>query len=90
MPDTIGIIGLGRMGMAAAKRYMECGYTVVGCDINPNAINEFVAAGGIAVENAKEAATKARTIIVYVLNDRQVIDVVELQGICNFEAAAAI
>jgi 3-hydroxyisobutyrate dehydrogenase-like beta-hydroxyacid dehydrogenase len=76
MPETIGIIGLGRMGMPAAKKYIREGYRVVGYARRPEVIEEFTSYGGIAVDNSKEVAKKAGTIIVYVLNDQQVIEVV--------------
>ncbi len=76
MSETIGIIGLGRMGMAAAVKYMAEGYKVVGYARRPEVIKEFTAAGGIAVKNSRELAEKSGKVIVYVLNDQQVIDVV--------------
>ena len=76
MPETIGIIGLGRMGMPAAKKYIREGYRVVGYARRPEVIEEFTSYGGIAVDNSKEVAQKAGTVIVYVLNDQQVIEVV--------------
>jgi 3-hydroxyisobutyrate dehydrogenase len=76
MPETIGIIGLGRMGTAAAKKYIQGGYRVVGYDRRSEAIQDFKSAGGIAVESSLEVAQKTETIIVYVLNDQQVIEVV--------------
>ncbi len=42
----------------------------------PEVIKEFTAAGGIAVKNSREIAEKSGKVIVYVLNDQQVIDVV--------------
>jgi 3-hydroxyisobutyrate dehydrogenase len=76
MPETIGIIGLGRMGMVAAKKYIKEGYKVFGYARRPAVIQEFTKAGGIALRNSREVAEKAGKIIVYVLNDQQVIDVV--------------
>ena len=42
----------------------------------PEVIEEFSKAGGIPLKNSKEVAEKAGKVIVYVLNDQQVIDVV--------------
>ncbi len=69
MSETIGVIGLGHMGMPAAKKYMREGYDVVGYEPRPEVIEEFRSAGGIAVENCMEVAQKAGTVIIYVLND---------------------
>jgi len=75
MSETIGIIGLGRMGMAAAIKYIAEGYNVVGYARRPEVIKEFTAAGGLAVGNSREVAEKSGKVIVYVLNDQQVIHV---------------
>jgi len=76
MPETIGIIGLGRMGMVAAKKYIKEGYKVFGYARRSEVIQEFRKAGGMAQRNSREVAEKAGKVIVYVLNDQQVIDVV--------------
>ena len=76
MSETIGIIGLGRMGMPAAKKYIKEGYQVVGYARRPEVIEEFTLFGGTALKNSKEVAEKAGKVIVYVLNDQQVIEVV--------------
>jgi 3-hydroxyisobutyrate dehydrogenase-like beta-hydroxyacid dehydrogenase len=76
MSETIGIIGLGRMGMAAAKKYIQKGYQVAGYARRPEVVKEFIAAGGIALKNSREIAQQSGKVIVYVLNDQQVLDVV--------------
>jgi len=76
MSETIGIIGLGRMGMPAAKKYIKEGYQVVGYARRPEVIEEFTSFGGTALKNSKEVAENAGKVIVYVLNDQQVIEVV--------------
>ncbi len=42
----------------------------------PEVIKEFASAGGVALKNSKEVAEKSGKVIVYVLNDQQVIEVV--------------
>ena len=76
MSETIGIIGLGRMGMVAAKKYIKQGYKVAGYARRPEVIKEFSDAGGIVVRNGREVAERSGKVIVYVLNDQQVIEVV--------------
>ena len=76
MSETIGIIGLGRMGMVAAKKYIKQGYKVAGYARRPEVIKDFSNAGGIVVRNGKEVAERSGKVIVYVLNDQQVIEVV--------------
>ena len=76
MSETIGIIGLGRMGMPAAKKYIKEGYKVFGHARRPEVVKEFTGAGGISLGNPREVAEKSGKVIVYVLNDQQVIEVV--------------
>jgi len=76
MGNAIGIVGLGRMGLPAAKLLIRKGYTVVGCDRDTVPLDELVAAGGAAASDAKAVAQKADTIIVFVLNGGQVQTVI--------------
>ena len=74
--NTIGIIGLGRMGMPTAKRFIHAGFRVVGYDIRQEAMEELRSTGAEAVEDAKRVAQKVQTVIIFVLNDQQVIDTI--------------
>jgi 2-hydroxy-3-oxopropionate reductase len=76
MSETIGIIGLGRMGIVAAKKYVKEGYRVAGYARRPEVIKEFSDVGGIVVRNGREVAEKSGKVIIYVLNDQQVIEVI--------------
>lgn len=46
----VGVIGLGAMGMGAAKSCVAAGLETVGCDLSADARAAFAAAGGVAVE----------------------------------------
>ena len=76
MAKTIGLVGLGRMGLPAGKLLIRQGYTVVGYDPDKASLNEFVVSGGKAASDVKTVAERAETIIVFVLNDEQVNAVV--------------
>jgi len=76
MSETTGIIGLGRMGMAAAKKYIKEGYKVAGYARRPEVVKEFSNAGGSVVRNGREVAERSGKVIIYVLNDQQVIEVI--------------
>ena len=76
MKDTIGIVGLGRMGMPAAKRLLGAGYNVVAFDCRSEALEEFVTNGGTGVSDCKTMAEQAKTVIVFVLDDLQVKEVI--------------
>ena len=49
---------------------------MVGYARRPEVIEEFTSFGGVSVDNSKEVAKRAGKVIVYVLNDQQVIEVV--------------
>lgn len=74
--NAIGIIGLGRMGMPTAKRFVQAGFPVVGYDIRQEAMEELRSIGAEAVEDARRVAQKVQTVIIFVLNDQQVIDTI--------------
>jgi 3-hydroxyisobutyrate dehydrogenase len=76
MHKSVGIVGLGRMGMPAAKVLINAGYRVVGYEKRSEAVDEFIALGGESVSDYKTVAEKVKIIIVFVLNDAQVIDVI--------------
>jgi len=76
MDKRIGIIGLGRVGIVAAEKYIKDGYQVVGYARRPEVIERFENLGGVHVASPAEVATQTDTVIVLVLNDSQVIDVV--------------
>ena len=76
MEKRVGIVGLGRVGMVAAEKFMSEGYQVFGYARRSEVIDEFQRLGGIHVDNPQKVAASADTVIVLVLNDKQVIDVV--------------
>jgi 3-hydroxyisobutyrate dehydrogenase len=82
----VGFIGLGAMGMGMAKSLLRAGLAVKGYDINPNAVTQFVAAGGQGAATVADAASGADVLVVVVLNADQVTDVLFGKG----AAAAAL
>lgn len=76
MSEPLGIIGLGRIGFAAAKAWLKQGYQVFGYDSKPSAMTAFVDEGGQALQSPEEVTRHTDAIIVLVLNDDQVVEVV--------------
>jgi 3-hydroxyisobutyrate dehydrogenase-like beta-hydroxyacid dehydrogenase len=90
MNKTIGIVGLGRCGMPAAKRFVENGFAVYGFARRPEVIQQFTNFGGKSVPSPAEMAARAPVVIVMVLNDDQVIEVITgPQGILKGAAAGS-
>lgn len=80
MSKRVGIIGLGRVGMVAAEKFIKEGYEVFAYARRPEVIARFQYLGGIHVDNPAQVASSADTVIILVLNDSQVIDVVTGAG----------
>lgn len=52
--DNIAVVGLGAMGLPIAKRLVDGGYTVHGCDLQADRREALTSAGGSSVEYASE------------------------------------
>ena len=73
MSRKIGIVGVGRMGLAMAQRLMAAGHTVIGC--RRSAMDDFVAAGGLPAESPGALAADCDVVIVSVRGEEAVADV---------------
>lgn len=73
---SIGIIGLGRVGMPVASAYLEAGYKVCGIDVDDRRISQFEALGGELKQTPAEVADAVGTLLLLVLNDHQALQVV--------------
>lgn len=80
--QSIGVIGLGSMGMGAAKSCLRAGLEVYGFDLNPHALEELSLCGAKAVStNAVEFAEKLDAVLILVVNARQVNSVLFSTGL---------
>ncbi|MFN1533297.1 L-threonate dehydrogenase [Vibrio jasicida] len=80
--QSVGVIGLGSMGMGAAKSCVRAGFDVYGFDLNPNALEELGAFGAKAVStNAVEFADQLDSVLVLVVNAAQVNTVLFKTGL---------
>ena len=69
------VIGLGSMGWGAAMSLLRAGFAVRGVDIRPDVLARFEAEGGKSFQSASEAVAGADTVFIYVVNAKQVEDV---------------
>ncbi|MCJ2079282.1 NAD-binding protein [Methylobacterium sp. E-016] len=65
------VIGLGSMGFGMAASLLRAGFTVGACDVNPEAVARFSAAGGRGTASPAEAAEGASVVICVVVNAAQ-------------------
>ncbi len=73
----IGIIGLGLLGEALARRLLGASFRVIGFDIDPSRMRNFATIGGEPADAIADVARAARTIVLAVFNTDQVEQVVE-------------
>jgi len=75
--ETIGLIGLGLMGSAAAKRLLSAGYPVVGFDVNADKCRALQSLGGSPAASPKDVAQAAQWIVLSLPDSAVVREVVE-------------
>ena len=63
MAETVGIVGLGRMGSAMAGNLIEAGFEVVGRDTDKARADAFAAMGGRAVDTPRAVAEAADCVM---------------------------
>lgn len=74
--QRVGYIGLGNMGGGIATHLVRAGVPLIAYDINPDAVEKVVTAGGKGAESVRQVTEEADILIVCVLDSAQVIDVV--------------
>jgi 3-hydroxyisobutyrate dehydrogenase len=78
----VGIVGVGRMGLAMLKHLIKQGYQVTACDIDDKQLAKARDAGAAAVTTPAEVARAADFVIVAVGYDEEVRQVVlEVDGL---------
>lgn len=76
--DTIvGMIGLGIMGHAMSRNLIAAGFSVVGYDISPRALDAFRAIGGTVAASAAEVGKASEILITSLPSAKALSDVVE-------------
>ena len=77
---TVGLIGLGLIGAALARRLMAAGFTVVGYDVDPARGTRLEELGGRTAGSVAELARECARIVIAVFNTDQLEDVLEGKG----------
>jgi 3-hydroxyisobutyrate dehydrogenase len=73
---TVGVVGLGSMGLGSALALVDGGFDVVGFDVNAEAGRPLSAQGGRVVASPAAVAAEADIVLIVVVNARQVDQVV--------------
>lgn len=72
--ETIGFIGIGKIGLPICRHLIQAGYPVVG--YRRSSLAEFVELGGIAAASAAEVGEKANIVFTCLPSDEALEDVV--------------
>jgi 3-hydroxyisobutyrate dehydrogenase len=75
MSSPIGLIGLGAMGRGMAQSLRRAGYHVHVCDARHEAVQAFVAEGGVGCAHPADVAAHCEVVISVVVNAAQTEDV---------------
>jgi 3-hydroxyisobutyrate dehydrogenase-like beta-hydroxyacid dehydrogenase len=73
--ETVGIIGVGRMGLAMCRHMLKHGYQVYARDVDDKQLAEARKAGAIVAATPAEIGKHATFVIVIAVTDEQVNDV---------------
>ncbi len=68
----VGLIGIGLMGMACAKRMRGAGLELLGYDVDAKKLDAFAALGGRAAASVTEIAATCHKVVLAVFNTEQV------------------
>jgi 3-hydroxyisobutyrate dehydrogenase-like beta-hydroxyacid dehydrogenase len=77
MAGAVGLIGIGLMGTALARRLLDAGYRVIGFDIAPARRDALRAMGGEPAASVAEVAARCQRTLIAVMTTIQVEQVVE-------------
>jgi 3-hydroxyisobutyrate dehydrogenase-like beta-hydroxyacid dehydrogenase len=69
--NTVGVIGLGSMGLGVARSLLRAGLATCGYDVRAEAVRTLADAGGIACPTPAELGQRAGIVIVLVVNAAQ-------------------
>ena len=74
MNKTVGIIGLGKMGLPIAANLLEHGFTVIG--YRRHMIDDFITMGGVPAHSSAEVAQQCDVVLTCLPEDSALLDAV--------------
>ena len=82
--NSVAVIGLGSMGMGAAKSCIRAGLDVYGVDLNPMALETLGNSGAKAVStDANQFAQELDAVLLLVINAKQVKSILFDSGLAS-------
>jgi phosphoglycerate dehydrogenase-like enzyme len=74
--QTIGVVGLGRMGTAIANNILKSGFNLVVYDRTPDRTRSLVEAGAATATSPRQAGMRSDVLVTSLTDDRAVLDLV--------------
>ena len=68
---SVGVIGLGAMGMGVARSLLRDGFRTHACDMRPEVLGLFESEGGVPCADAAELGAACEVIVILVVNADQ-------------------
>lgn len=83
--SSVAFVGLGRMGMAMARRLVDAGYAVTAYDVAPGARDQFLghSSGSQIAQTASEACKGAAAVVLMLPDSRAVETVLEVDALLD-------
>ena len=75
--QVVGLIGLGIMGHAMSKNLLAAGFSVVGYDISPTAVEAFRASGGSVARSVADVGRAANILMTSLPSAKALFEVVD-------------
>jgi 3-hydroxyisobutyrate dehydrogenase len=88
--DTLGFVGLGRMGQQMANRLRDAGYAVRGFDVDARAREAFTAAGGTVADDLADVGAGARAVLLMLPTSAVVSSVLVEHGLLEVLAQGTL
>jgi 3-hydroxyisobutyrate dehydrogenase len=71
MATSVGVIGLGAMGIGVARNLLRAGFEVHGCDVRSPSVAAFVESGGAACDTPAQLGARCDVVITLVVDAAQ-------------------
>jgi len=75
--QTVGVVGVGHLGAAMARRLLRVGYPVVVFDVRPERIDALIELGASGAASLEELGRAADVVVIAVSFDHELKDVVD-------------
>ncbi|HEY7907449.1 MAG TPA: NAD(P)-dependent oxidoreductase [Thermomicrobiales bacterium] len=79
--ETIGVVGIGHMGLPMSRRLIGAGYPVIAYDLSADAVREAVESGAAAADSLADLGRRCATVITMLPNSAIIDAAVRSEGL---------